>query len=488
MSSQSHVERNQLLESGLLLGDRVVTSSKGGSMIHVNATTGKPQKEFAIASFDEVDEAVAAARAAFEDWRDWQPDRRRQVLMRVADLLEQHAEEIGAIATLETGGLFSEYNSRYAADWFRYYAGWADKLTGESVRAYPFGGIDFTVPEPLGVAAIFVTWNGPIGFCGMAGAPALAAGCSIVIKSPELAPFSSVTFGRLCREAGLPDGVVNVVTGGPDVGERLVSHPDVDIVSFTGGPPTARKLQAACAETLKPLVLELGGKSANIVFADADIERTIPLATRFVGAAGQGCSLPTRLLVERPVYDEVLARVVEGVEAVVVGDPFDPATMMGPVISEAAATRIVGMVRDAVGNGGARLATGGHRIGGALADGFFVEPTVLADVDPRSTIAQTEVFGPVLSVIPFEDEDEAVRIANDTSYGLAAYVQTSDIARARRMIRRLDAGNVHINASGPGPVSPASPFGGIKQSGHGRQGGREGILEFTYTKNVYIAD
>ena len=265
----------------------------------------------------------------------------------------------------------------------------------------------------------------------------------------------------------------------------LVRHPDIDKISFTGGAATGRKIQEACAATLKPLVMELGGKSANIVFADANIDKAIDLACRFTGNAGQGCSLPTRLLVEHSVYDRVLEGVVAGVKTVVVGDPFEKSTTMGPVISQAAADRIVGMVQRAVDGGDGKLITGGARKGGDLAEGFFLEPTVLSEVDPGSAIAQQEIFGPVLCVMPFDDEEQAVRVANETPFGLAAYVQTNDMARAHRMVGALVAGSVHINGSGPGPVSPAAPFGGVKQSGYGRQGGREGIAEFLHTKNVY---
>lgn len=478
--------RVETLRSGLIVGDRLVAKTRAGRMEHVNAVTGRVQREFVVADRNDVDEAVSAARVALADWRRWQPDARRDVLHRLADLLVENAEEFGVIASLESGSLYSEYNARYAADWFRYYAGWADKLSGETIRAYPALGLDFTVPEPVGVAGIILTWNGPLGFCGMAVAPALAAGCSVVIKSPELAPFSAVLFGQLCQQAGIPSGVVNVVTGGPDVGDALVRHPGVDKISFTGGTPTARKLAAACAETLKPMVMELGGKSANIVFPDADLERASQLAARFTGAAGQGCSLPTRLLLHDDVYDQVLTGLTEHVGRVVVGDPFDPATTMGPVISRGACERILGMVDTAVTSGAGRLVAGGTRKGGELAEGFFVEPTVLGDVTPTAAIAQEEIFGPVLCVLRFSSEEEAVQLANGTGFGLAAYVQTGDISRAHRMIASLAAGNVHINGSGPGPVSPSSPFGGVKQSGYGRQGGLEGVREFLQTKNVLI--
>jgi acyl-CoA reductase-like NAD-dependent aldehyde dehydrogenase len=479
-------DRSRVLESGLLIGDRWVRDSAGGTMEHVNPATGKPHKTFAIASVGEVDDAVAAASAAFEGWRRWKPDARREVLLRLSQLLLDHKQEIGAISALESGNIYSDFVGTNVSDWVRYYAGWADKITGESIDAYPYDGIDFTVPEPVGVVGLIVTWNGPLGFCAMGGSPALAAGCCLVIKSPELAPFSPVTFGRLCLEAGIPPGVVNVVTGGPEVGHALVSHPGVDKVSFTGGTATARKLQEACAATLKPMVMELGGKSANIVFADADVDAAIPMSSRFTNNAGQGCSMPTRLIVQRPVYEQVLDGVVERVGAVVAGDPFDPGVTMGPVISAGAAERILGIIDRAQGESAGRLVVGGHRIGGELADGFFIEPTVFADVDNRSDLAQNEIFGPVLCVMPFDDEDEAVALANATTYGLAAYAHTSDMRRARRLIRNLRAGNVHINWTGPGPVSPASPFGGVKQSGYGRQGSRHGLEEFLEVKNVYL--
>ena len=478
-------DRTGLLQSKMLVGDRWIEESDGGVMTHLNPATGQPHKTFPVASAKEVGESVDAAREAFESWRRFEPDARRDVLRRIAALIRQREDEIGSIMSQESGSLYSPYNARYVAEWFDYYAGWADKISGEQIRAYPSNGLDYTIPEPVGVVAALVTWNGPLGFCGMAGAPALAAGCTIVVKSPELAPFSPVTFGEVCLDAGLPPGVVNVIHGGPDVGDSLIRHPEVDKVTFTGGTATAKKIQVACAETLTPLVMELGGKSANIVFDDAGIERSINLASRFTGASGQGCSLPTRLLVQDTVYDEVVAGVVERVESVVVGDPFSPETTMGPVISEQACSRILRMIGDGV-RDGASLLTGGKRLGGPLAEGFFLAPTVLGDVDPATAIAQQEIFGPVLCVMRFHDESEAVAMANATPYGLAAYVQTSDFARGKRMIESLQAGSVHINGSGPGPVSPSSPFGGVKHSGYGRQGGIEGLREFLSTKNVLI--
>jgi aldehyde dehydrogenase (NAD+) len=482
----SALDRTGVLESGLLIDGQLITDSAGGLMEHVNPATGKPHKSFAIASVDEVDQAVAAARAAFDGWRRWKPDARRDVLTRLADLIAAHSLDIGAIAALESGNIYSDFVGTYVAEWVRYYAGWADKIAGESLTPYPFEGIDYTVPTPVGVVGLIVTWNGPIGFCGMGASPALAAGCCLVIKSPELAPFSAVTFGRLCLEAGIPPGVVNIVTGGPDVGHALVSHPGIDKISFTGGTATARKLAETCAATLKPMVMELGGKSANLVFADADLDQAIALSSRFTNNAGQGCSMPTRLIVERPVYEQVVDGVLARAAAVVPGDPFEPGVTMGPVIGQGAVDRILGLINRGRKSNAGTLLLGGNRIGGHLADGFFIEPTIFGDVDNRSEIAQEEFFGPVLCVMAFDDEAEAIALANGTSYGLAAYAQTNDMRRARRLIAELDAGSVHINGTGPGPLSPATPFGGIKQSGYGRQGSREGLAEFLHTKNVYL--
>lgn len=479
-------DRTACLTTELIIGDRRIGSSKGGQLEHLNPATGQVNKAVAVASLNELDEAVAIARAAFEEWRRWTPDARRDVLVKLAELLEASGEELGTIIALEGGQPFSPMAGWFPSLWFRYYAGWADKLSGERINAYPMPGLDFTVPEPVGVVGLFVASNGPLGFCAMGGAPALAAGCTLVIKSPEIAPFSALTFGRLCLEAGIPPGVVNVVNGGPEIGHAIASHPGIDKISFTGGVATARKLQAACALTLKPMVMELGGKSANIVFSDADLSQVIPQAARWTFNAGQGCTMPTRLLVERPIYEEVIDGVADLVSKVVIGHPFDPGVTMGPVITEASANRIINIVADAKESGAGRVIMGGNRIGGDLASGFFVEPTMLIDVDNSSTIAQTEIFGPVLCVMPFDTEDEAVALANDTQFGLAAYAHTNDMARARRLVDSLQAGSVQINNTGPVSLSPAAPFGGLKQSGYGRQGSRLGIEEFLSIKNVYL--
>ena len=374
-------------------------------------------------------------------------------------------------------------------DYARYYAGWADKVEGR-VTSSPAHGreLAYTVPEPYGVVGIVITWNGPLVSVGMKVMPALAAGNTVVVKPSELTPYALEHFMAIVREAGIPPGVVNVVAGTAEAGDALVRHPLVQKVSFTGGPATARTILAACAETLKPAVLELGGKSAGLVFPDADLDAVAFIATASVHQtlAGQGCALGTRLVVHDSVYDELAEKVVTFTRDITLGDPFDPATGMGPVVTRGAQERILGMVERARKDGTAKLLAGGGAPGGDLAAGFYVEPTVFGDVDPASELGQVEVFGPVLSLMRFTSEDEALQIANGTSYGLASYVWTNDMARVNRLVPRLESGGVYVN--GATPVTGCElPFGGTGISGFGREGGLEGLLEFVRTKAVAIA-
>ncbi|HEY1700929.1 MAG TPA: aldehyde dehydrogenase family protein, partial [Trebonia sp.] len=312
-----------------------------------------------------------------------------------------------------------------------------------------------------------------------------AAGNTVVVKPSELTPFTGELFADLVEEAGFPAGVVNVLPGAPEAGAALVSHPLVKKVTFTGGPDTAKKILHSCADAMKPACLELGGKSANIIFDDADLDAACAHGT-FMSVAvlsGQGCALPTRMLVHEPVYDEVVSRVTEIAKTIAVGDPFEETTVSGPVVSEAALNRILAMIEQAK-RDGARIVTGGARLGGPLADGYFIEPTVFADVDPRSQLAQKEVFGPVLAITPFRTEEEAIAIANGTEYGLSAYVQTSDLRRAHRVADELVTGEVLVN--GAANLGVHRPFGGVGLSGFGKEGGRAGLEEFLQVKSVAI--
>ncbi len=487
MTVQTEGLIDAIASRGFLIGGDRIGRGSGGTYAHHNPANGKVQAEVVLAGAAEIDAAVAAARAALPAWRAMRADERAAILFRLADLIERHADEAAAISALEMGGAVSVMGPGiYTAQWVRYYAGWVDKIEGQVIPTYPATGFDYTMPEPYGVVGVIPPWNGSMQGMGQKAAPALAAGNTVVAKPPELAPFGAYRFAELAEEAGLPPGVLNVVAGGADAGEALVRHAGVDKVSFTGGIPTARKVMAAAAETLKPLAFELGGKTANIVFPDADLDRVIPVAAvmGIVVLSGQGCALPTRLYVHDDVYDEVAERVVTTLESIPVGDPLDPATLMGPVITEAACDRIMGVIEDARSTGAGTVLTGGERLGGELADGYYVAPTVFGNVDHSSTLARNEIFGPVLSLMSFTSDDEVVDKANDSDYGLGACVHTMDLERAHRIAGRLESGTVWVNGMG---MSPTTPFGGFKRSGFGREGGRAGIEEFVRPKNVFVA-
>jgi aldehyde dehydrogenase (NAD+) len=468
----------------MLIGGEPVSTSTGGTMTRIDPTTGDVLAEFPVAGPKEVDAAVTAAHKAFPAWRALTADKRRELLWRVGELLRSETQDLPGIAALETGHPAHHGLRDMATDHFQYYAGFCDKLNGEVVPSYPAPAFDYTKWTPYGVIGALVTWNGPFINSAIKTAPALAAGNCIVLKSPDLGPFAPMRFVEICHQAGIPDGVVNVISGGAATGEALIRHELVRKVTFTGGPQTARKVVASAAESLTPLMLELGGKSASIMFEDAEIgdatRRLAIMAT--IGSTGQGCLFPTRLLAHVSIYDEVVERARAIAESPVIGDPFDPKVTMGPVINEAAVERILGYVEEA--KRSARLVTGGERLGGDLAKGCFVTPTVFAEVDNQSRLAQEEVFGPVLAIMPFTTEEEAIALANDSKYGLAAYIDTNDLARAHRVADKLDAGYIGIN--GFPSMTATAPFGGTKISGFGREGGRVGIEEYAYLKNVYI--
>jgi aldehyde dehydrogenase (NAD+) len=455
---------------------------------HIDPTTGLPLGPFLPAGAAEIDLAVAAARRARPGWGALAPAQRRGALLRIAESIEADAERLAGIMALEMGQPIraATAGALHAAEWFRYFAGWADKLEGTVVPVNPGAVLDYVTLEAYGVVGAIIPWNGPLIALALKVAPALAAGNSVVLKPSELAPFSSLRFAQLCAEAGLPGGVVNVVPGGAEAGAALSAHPDVDKLSFTGSAATARAVVVAAAEHHTPVVLELGGKSASIVFEDANAQVVGKLAA-ILGLqqnSGQGCFLPTRLLVHRSLYAEVLDRVLATVKGFALGDPFDPKTAMGPVNGTAARTRILETVARARDDGDGALLVGGGAPAGPLAAGSFVEPTVFGDVRPASRLAQEEIFGPVLAVIPFDDEHEAVAIANSTRYGLAGYVWTHDLRRAHRVAAALEAGYVSVN--GMAGLAPGAPFGGWGASGHGVEGGRWGLQEFLRLKNVHV--
>jgi acyl-CoA reductase-like NAD-dependent aldehyde dehydrogenase len=473
-----------------LVGDLTARQGELGEIPHVNPANGKQQAVVGLAGTATVDAAVEAARRGARAWANTPPNERRNAMLRIADLLDQRAGAIGSLGVAENGtpaSFASLACGTFPAEYFRYFAGWCEKVHGSVVPVYPHPALDYVVHEPYGVVGAIVPWNGPLGLIGMKLPAALAAGNAVIIKTSELAPFTAYQLGRICLEAGLPAGVVNVITGDARAGQAMVDHPGIDKISFTGGTATGSRVMAQAALGLKPLSLELGGKSAALVFADADIDTAVATAvqTGIAMQSGQACMAPTRLLVQRSVYDDVVEQVVDLAAALEVGDPRDPGTLMGPLISAGQCERVLSIIDRAKGSAGATLATGGNRKGGDLADGYFVEPTVFVDVDPADHLAQTEVFGPVLSIIPFETETEAIDIANATPFGLAGFVYTHDLRRAHRVAAGLQAGYIGVNTFPLLP--PNAPFGGYKQSGFGRELGADGVHEFTRTKNVYVS-
>ena len=472
----------------VIIGDSLLARGGGSVRRHVYPANGCTTCEIALASTAEVDQAVGAARAAFPAWRSLAGDKRRDLMLRMAVVIEQHARELAELATLENGcpSLVAPHMAADGAQKFRYFGGWADKLQGETLSTWGGPAHDYVAYEPYGVVGAIIPWNGPLFAATMVMTPALAAGNCIIVKAPELAPFTVMRLGELFLEAGFPAGVVNVVAGGPDIGEAIVSHPGIDKVQFVGSGATAKKVLRTAAETLKPCGLELGGKSAVIVFADADLADAAKRGlSGAMSVSGQGCVNGTRLLVERSVYEQYL-KMLQGIAAhIKVGDPLEASTIMGPVISEASAQRILGVIDTAVSRDGARLVLGGQRLGGDHADGYFLPITILADVMQDSALAQHEVFGPVLAVTPFDTEEQAIALANGTNYGLGAYIHTQNLRRAHYLASQMQAGMVQVNGSGEG-MQPFAPFGGMKQSGYGRLGGREGVHEFLQVKNVWM--
>ncbi len=475
----------------MLINGRWEEAASGQTMDVMNPATGERLATVPDGDAADVDRAARAARASFEkgSWRNLAPSRKEQILWRIGELIREHEDELCLLESMENGKTVREAHGadvQPAYDSLFYYAGWVRKIFGETI---PVDGpyLSYTIREPVGVAGLIVPWNYPLLLACWKVAPALACGCSVVLKPSELTPLTALRLGELCLEAGVPEGVMNIVTGyGHTAGEALGRHMDVDKISFTGSIRTARALLKASSESnLKRLSLELGGKSPNIVFADADLDTALVAAFKGIfNNKGEVCSAGSRLLLEDRIYDRFVERLADRAVKMKVGDPLDPATDMGSQISQQQLDRILGYIRSGL-DEGAELRCGGERdTEGPKARGFFVKPTVFTGVRAEMKIAQEEIFGPVLSVIRFDTPEEAVEIANGTIYGLVSAVWTRDIQRAHWLAARIKAGTVWINTYNG--FDSAAPFGGYKQSGFGRDLGAHALEQYTQVKTVWI--
>jgi aldehyde dehydrogenase (NAD+) len=464
----------------------------------VNPATNEVVTTFAVGTAADVDRAVGAARRAFDEgpWPRMNARDRKRVLQRLVGLIDDHGEELNRLQTLENGmpvsfSSLAVVSSAMAAAIFDHHAGWIDKICGATYPTYEPAptGADvqvMTFREPVGVVAAVIPWNAPMMLFAQKVAPALATGCTVVVKPSEYAVLTSLRLAELIEEAGVPAGVFNLVPGpGDPTGEALVTHPGVDKVTFTGSRGVGRRILQASADRITRVTLELGGKSPSIVFADAESvpgAAMVSMGMVSMGVSGQGCVCQTRALVERSVYDEFVESAASLTSMVQFGDPFDPATTSGAIINGRQLERVMGFIERAPSEG-ARLVAGGDRPGGDLAQGNFVNPTLFADVDNSMSVARDEVFGPVLVAMPFDTEEDALRLANDTEYGLGAGVYTTNISRAFRVSRAVRAGTVGVNEY---TLMPNAPFGGYKASGLGREGGFASIEAFTEVKSVVV--
>ncbi|HWL99828.1 MAG TPA: aldehyde dehydrogenase [Nocardioidaceae bacterium] len=455
-----------------------------------NPFTGTPWAQVARGGADDVADAVDAAQRALDSgsWPELTASARGALLRRLGDTIAANARRLAEIEVRDNGKLFTEMYGqlRYLPEWFYYYGGLADKVEGSVIPLDKKGYFTYTQKEPVGVVGLITPWNSPLLLLGWKLAPALAAGCTVVIKPSEFTSASTLELVRLFDEAGLPPGVVNVVTGfGQEVGSALVEHPLVRKIAFTGSDTVGRTINEAAARDLKHVTLELGGKSPNVVFADADLDAAVNgVVSGIFAATGQTCIAGSRLLVQEDVHDEVVRRVVELAGSARMGDPMDEGTQVGPVTTPAQYAKVLDYIGIAQGEGAEVVLGGAAASRPECGDGWFVEPTVFTGVDNSMRIAQEEVFGPVLAVIPFRDEHEAVAIANDVRFGLGAGVWTSDIGRAFRMSARIRSGTVWVNTYRA--VSYMAPFGGVKDSGLGRENGIAAVNAYLEDKTVWI--
>jgi aldehyde dehydrogenase (NAD+) len=469
----------------LLVNGKRVPAASGRYFESLDPATEQVIARVAEADAADIDAAVRSARAAFEGpWGRMRASDRGHALLRLANLIRENENELVELESLDSGKPVSAIRRQdmpAVLDTLSYYAGWADKINGQVIPARQ-DALTYTVREPLGVVGAIVPWNFPLMIGMWKIAPALACGCTVVLKPAELTPLTALRVGELAMEAGFPAGVLNVVPGfGKTAGAALVDHPDVDKVTFTGSPTVGRQILRGAAGNLKRVTLELGGKSANIIFPDADIDKAVKAAGAGIFFnSGQVCSAGSRILAHENIYDEVVERLAARARAVRIGNPKHAATSMGPLVSAVQMKRVLDYI-DVGRSEGARIATGGERHAGS---GYFVEPTVFAGVKHEMRISQEEIFGPVAAVIPFRDDEDAMRLANGTSYSLAAGVWSADIGRVHHFAKFLKAGTVWVNTFGPTDIR--LPWGGVRDSGFGREHGDTAIENFTEPKTVWV--
>ncbi|MFT5111778.1 MAG: acyl-CoA reductase-like NAD-dependent aldehyde dehydrogenase [Parasphingorhabdus sp.] len=479
---------NQLTHYKLFIAGEWCDGSKGQIMRTYNPADGKPWAQFACASKDDVNRAVNAARAVLNDpeWRDMLPTQRGRLLYKLADLIQEKSQLLGELETRDCGKLAAETMAQtgYAGDYYRYYAGLADKIEGATLPIDKPDMHVFTTREPIGVVVAVVPWNAQMFLTATKLGPALAAGCSVVLKASELAPCAMLEFASLIEQAGFPKGVVSVISGDAEnCAIPLTSHPDVDRIAFTGGPETARHVIRNSAENFAVTTMELGGKSPIVVFEDADLESAANglIAGNF-GAAGQSCVAGSRAFVQRSVVEQLISNIEAKASGIVIGDPLDAKTHVGPLCTAEQVEKVKDTLAKAE-QQGAKIRFGG-KVPADLTTGNYFQPTLVEGSNMDTETLKVEMFGPVMTIVPFDTEEEAIDMANDTVYGLGSGIFTSNLARAHRVSRRIHAGICWINTYRA--ISPIAPFGGYNHSGYGREAGMETILDYTRTKTTWI--